>query len=514
MQNYSAPKVVVTSGKSGLGDLFRAKAVSQPNDLALVDGDRQFTYADLDQRSDFLAQALLSLGIRRGERVGILAQNCSEYIELELAAAKQGFIVAALNWRLGDRELQHCINLVEPKLILLQEEFVDAVSQMNLAEIQLLEIGPDYEKHLEKARKQSEVVPRPSVDPEEGLIILYTSGTTGLPKGALVSHRAMIARALCFSSELSLALDDAFIAWAPMFHMASTDHSLATLLRGGTVYMVNGYQPEELINLVATVKIGWFVLMPGTVREFADAFAESGRSVKGIVACGAMADLVPREDIAVASAALGTPYLNSFGATETGLAPASSSTIAPGLVPKSLSKRQSSFCEVRLVDQDDVDVSPGHPGELAIRGPTLFSGYWNAQETNAKDFRNGWFHMGDMMRRNADGTLDYVDRVKYMIKSGGENIYPAEIEHVLLKDDRILEAIVVRRNDPKWGEAPVVFIVRRDQDLTVEQVKTICLADLSRYKRPREVIFIDEDDLPRSTTGKIQRHELEEMVPN
>ena len=147
-----------------------------------------------------------------------------------------------------------------------------------------------------------------------------------------------------------------------------------------------------------------------------------------------------------------------------------------------------------------------------MRGPTLFSGYWNADETNAKDFRNGWFHMGDVMRRNADGTLDYVDRVKYMIKSGGENVYPAEIEQVLLTDARIAEAIVVGKKDPKWGEVPVVFVVRRDGRLTEADVLANCKTDLSGYKQPKGVIFIEPGDLPRSATGKIQRHLLERRL--
>ena len=151
----------------------------------------------------------------------------------------------------------------------------------------------------------------------------------------------------------------------------------------------------------------------------------------------------------------------------------------------------------------------GAPGEVAVRGPTLFSGYWHADEVNREDFRGGWFHMGDVMRRNPDGTLDYVDRVKYMIKSGGENIYPAEIEQVINADSRIEEAIVVKRADERWGEVPVVFVVRKDPALTEDDVENVCRKDLSSYKRPKAVFFIDEEDVPRSTTGKIQRHELE-----
>jgi fatty-acyl-CoA synthase len=167
---------------------------------------------------------------------------------------------------------------------------------------------------------------------------------------------------------------------------------------------------------------------------------------------------------------------------------------------------------LRLVDPDDRDVPDGTPGELLIRGPTLFSGYWNAPDTNARDFRNGWFHLGDVFTRNPDGTLDFVDRVKYLIKSGGENIYPAEIEQVLLRDPRVADAVVVRRTDATWGEVPIAFVARRDAALTEADLVEACRNSLARYKRPKEIRFIAAEDLPRSTTGKIQRHEVEKWL--
>ena len=161
------------------------------------------------------------------------------------------------------------------------------------------------------------------------------------------------------------------------------------------------------------------------------------------------------------------------------------------------------------MDSDDNEVAEGMPGELAIRGPTLFSGYWQAEETNARDFRGGWFHMGDVFRRNGDGSLDFVDRAKYMIKTGGENVYPAEIERVLMSDPRITEAAVVRAADAKWGEVPVAFVSRRDTTVTEPDLLGLCRRDLAGYKCPRQFRFIEFSEFPRSTSGKVQRHELE-----
>tara|TARA_B100001245_G_scaffold235083_1_gene222093 strand:+ start:310 stop:1737 length:1428 start_codon:yes stop_codon:yes gene_type:complete len=472
----------------------------------VVDGDRVMTYEALEKRSNQLANALLSQGLRQGDRVGLLARNRLEYVEVELAAAKAGLIVACLNWRLADRELRHCINLVEASVLIVQEELAQTLDRLDLKEHRRIMLGGDYEAFLDSGTSD---FPDLDIDPENGLVILYTSGTTGLPKGALISHRAMVARAMCFASEQNIPIGDNFCAWPPFYHMASTDQALATLLRGGTVHVVDGYEPDLMIEILEREEMGLFILIPGMVGQFAAILEAQKVKVKGVGRCGAMADLVPREDIAAVTRALNAPYSNTFGATETGMPPASSSALPIGLAPTNLAKRQSAFCDLRLVDPDDNEVPIGTPGEVAMRGPTLFSGYWNADETNEKDFRNGWFHMGDVLRRNADGTLDYVDRVKYMIKSGGENIYPAEIEQVMLADERVQEVVVVRRPDPKWSEVPVAFVVPADPSLTENDLMDLCRENLSSYKRPKDIIFLADGDLPRSTSGKVQRHELE-----
>jgi fatty-acyl-CoA synthase len=252
--------------------------------------------------------------------------------------------------------------------------------------------------------------------------------------------------------------------------------------------------------------------MPGMVAGFADELEARGVRPAGVKLCGVMADLVPRAEIARITRLLGAPYANTFGATETGCPPCSSNLIPVGVVPERLSKEVSPYCEVRLVDEGDRDVPDGTPGELAMRGPTLFSGYFRAGEANANDFRGGWFHMGDVFVRNADGTLDFVDRVKYLIKTGGENVYPAEIERVLLADPRVLDAAVVRRKDDRWGEVPVAFVARKDETLAAADLLARCRAELAGYKQPKDVVFLALDAFPRSASGKVQRHELEKRL--
>lgn len=508
MSDYRPPEAVLQAGASSVGELFHSGALGHPHHLALVDGERQFTYAELDARSTRLASRFVAMGFEQGDRVAVLAGNCAEYFEIELAAAKVGIIVAALNWRLGQRELRHCVELVTPRLVIVSDAQRANLEALDLG-LPALVLGPDYESELAAGDPAMRI---PRIDPETGLVILYTSGTTGLPKGALVSHRAMIARSAMFAAELGIPVHDNFVAWTPCYHMASTDPGLLQLMRGGTVYLVDGYQPDAIIDLVEQLPMQWLMLAPGMVRSFVEALEQRNARPKGVGCAGAMADLIPRQDIADVTRALNAPFLNTFGATETGFPPATGTLIGIGEMPERLPKRQSAFTDVRLVDPDDNEVPVGQPGEVAISGPTLFSGYWNNDEVNRHDFRGGRFHMGDVLRRNADGTLEYVDRVKYMIKSGGENIYPAEIEQVVTADARVETAVVVRRPHERWGEVPVLFVVARDASLDEDSILANCAAELSSYKRPREIHFIRDEDLPRSTTGKIQRHLLEERL--
>ncbi|MEM9602053.1 MAG: AMP-binding protein [Pseudomonadota bacterium] len=494
------------AGAASVGGLFRSRAEANPAHPAIVEAGRRVSYRECEQRSNAMAAMLRARGFVRGDRVALLARNCLEYVELELAAAKCGAITAALNWRLGTRELAHCITLVSPRLLILQAEFDDAIAAIDGLDVPCLRIGAELDAAF--AAHLGEPVDI-EAGGEDGLIILYTSGTTGLPKGALVSHRAMVARAQCYRSEMDVPIGDNFVAWAPMYHMASTDHMLATLMSGGTVYPVDGYDADRLIDLLEAVPMRYLIVMPGMVGDFASRLRAREAKVVGVGICGAMADLVPADDIAAITAALDAPYLNTFGATETGFPPATGALLDIGVPPSNLAKRQSAFCEIKLVDPEGLTVPIGEPGEVAVRGPTVFSGYWENEETNLHDFRDGWFHMGDVLRRNPDGTLDYVDRVKYLIKSGGENIYPAEVEGVLKLHPAVVEAVVVRQPDPTWGEVPVAFIVTDGSAVAVGELEACCLEGLARYKHPRDYRIVAHADIPRSTTGKIQRHHLE-----
>ena len=506
MSLSSAANLIRRASHGTVGSMLTDRARATPDRIALQAGARLCSFTELDTRTNRLARVMLDIGVQAGERIAILSENRTEFMEATIAAGKIGAILACQNWRLAVPELQHCVSLVAPRLVLVSRRHSATVDQLDISGAVVLEFGPEYEARIECADPAQ--IDR-EIDPEDGLLILYTSGTTGLPQGALISHRAEVARASGARADFGLAAGDGFVCWTPMFHMGGMDLALMTLLGGGKVIIEDGYDAGRLAAIAIREPIGWLVVIPGMVESFIDEMKRRNQPPAGVKLCGVMADLVPGHQLAEITRLLNAPYGNTFGSTETGSLPAAGTSVPIGVIPTSLSKIPSPNCEMRLLDEDDNDVGPGTPGALAIRGPTLFSGYWRADETNARDFRGGWFHNGDLLVRNEDGSFDFVDRVKYMIKSGGENIYPAEIERVLLSDPRVTEAAVVRRPDQRWGEVPIAFVARSEESLTVAELSTLCRAYLAGFKQPKEIHFLDHDNFPRNVSGKVLRHELE-----
>jgi len=508
--SFPFEQAAIAASQVTVADWFTSQVVIRGDAVALQEGERTLSYRALNDRVNRLVGWLAAQGTKRGDRIAVLSENRCEYVEVELAAAKLGVITACQNWRQTDRELTHCIRAVAPKLIVVSERYAPTLGRIDHRVGRIITLGEEYEHVLVHASTPSE--PPHLAELEDGLIILYTSGTTGMPKGAVISHRAMVARTLIGSFDRPFAREDSYLAWTPMFHMGSTDYVYSTLLRGGKVIILDGFRADVMSRIVATERLGWLHLNSAVIDRVIAQMTSDGVRPKGVKLVGVMADLVPRPQIAALTTLMNAPFANTFGSTETGPVPASKGVIDIGVVPERLSKVQSSLCELRLVDEHGRDVADAEPGEALVRAPSLFSGYWNSPEVNAEAFRDGWYHMGDIFLRNRDGTLDFIDRRRYLIKSGGENIYPAEIESVLLTSSRIANAVVVRRPDAKWGEVPVAFVVPRDQLLNAADVIAMCRSQIAGYKVPKDVIFIADEELPRNSSGKIKRHELESRL--
>jgi len=492
-----------------VADLIEKQARIQPNRIAVSAYGREVTYAELNSRADRLAQAFLEEGIGRGDVIAILAENCPEYLEMELAAAKVGVLLSCLNWRMSEEDLRHCLELVNPKMLFATERYTETAASVCPEGVSTLTLGAELDSW---ANEYTDVAPGIAVDPEDGLLILYTSGTTGRPKGAVISQRALVWRLNLFLSEAGVTREEAYVAWSPLFHMAGSDYALATLMLGGKVIVTDGFDLEAMVSAIESEIIGYLPVVTGMIDRLITVLKERCIKPRSIRIIGAMADLVPPEQLAEITRLLDAPFMNSFGMTEVGTGPASGNQIPVGVIPRGLSKRESTFCLLRLVDEQGNDVAEGEPGEAVVRGPSLFSGYWDAPEATAEAFKGGWYHTGDVFRRNQDGSLDFVERLSFMIKSGGENIYPSEIERVLLEDPCVVEACVVPRKDDKWGEVPVAFVAANEEGVSAEQLIERCAMALGRFKRPKEVRFIDYETFPRNAAGKIVKSTLREWL--
>jgi acyl-CoA synthetase (AMP-forming)/AMP-acid ligase II len=499
---------VAEAGRVTVGSLFVAQSRLYPGRIALEGDGKRWTYAELNARVNRVAAVLAAFGVVRGERVAVLSENRTEYLEVQLACAKLGAIAACQNWRLSAVELTHCLGLVSPKVVTVSPRHIPTLSAVEIGTAQTAAFGAEWERRLTAA---SDAEPPPVAQPEDPLLILYTSGTTGLPKGAVLTHRSEIARCQVMPFDLGVRPNSNNLCWPPLYHMGATEPALYALLTGGRVIVLDGFQPELIAEKIETEPFPWVSIMPGTLAPLIEVFARRNTKPLAMPLCGVMADLSAPHEVAQIAQMLGADFCNCFGATETGTPPLSGGKLIRGIATD-LGKAPSIMTEIRLVDPDDNDVPDGVPGEMAMRGPTLFSGYWRNEKATQEDFRNGWFHMGDLFRRRPDGLYDFVDRAKYLIKSGGENIYPAEIERVLVAHPDVTDAVVVRRRDPRWGEVPVALVVSTNPDLDVATLAQRCRQNLAGYKQPKEIRLVPPERITRSTSGKVQRAALEAWV--
>lgn len=504
------PSLAASAAFLPLAAMFDRHCRLQPDRTAVEGASTRLSYAGLSERADRLATLLEARGARAGDRVCLLHENDPVFAVLSVAAMRLRLVVATLNPRFAPAELQHAIALVRPRVTLVSARHAAALQDARVDAGVVLATGPAFERALDDAPPRRG--PAADGDPEDILYVVYTSGTTGRPKGAMLSHRAMLARLMVYVLDYGVDGGDTFPAWSPLCHMASIELGLGMLLLGGKVAMVDGLDLPRLCRYLEEDSVANLTFFPGIADAVLAELRRRPPRVRRLKKFGSLADLYTPDQVAGLSGVLGVPYTNTFGSTETGMAPASAGRIPSGERPVDLAKTPSSLCELRLVDADGRDVPDGVPGEMLVRGPTLFSGYWDAPEASAEALAGGWYHTGDVFVRDALGRYAFVDRRKYLIKSGGENVYPAEIERVVLAHPGVREAVVVRRRDDAWGEVPVLYVAvepRGGPDAAA--LLALCRAELAGFKRPRAIRFVEPGSLPRNATGKVVRAEVERL---
>jgi fatty-acyl-CoA synthase len=474
------------------------------------------TYADCHEQGQRLAAWLAAEhGLRKGDRVAVLAQNTLEHVLLFIAAQKAGFILVPLNFRLAQPELQYLVEDSDPAVLFFSEKYADTARALDtgaprhpLAQVRAAG-GEDGGEN--GSEEHAADMPAAECDLDDPLMILYTSGTTGRPKGAILTHGMLFFNSVNTEMRLDLTARDASFNAAPFYHTGGWNVLLTPFLHhGARTVLFEDFDADAILRRCddEALTILWGVPTMLKMMAESEAFGEvSLDSVRYAIVGG---EAMP-EPLIRTWEKKGVPIRQGFGMTEVGVncfsLPERDATRKIGSIGL-----PNFYLDARVVDEDGADVPQGEPGELWMRGPVVTPGYWRDPDATADAFaEGGWFRTGDLVRQDEEGYFYVVGRKKEMYVSGGENVYPAEVEAALYAHDAVAEAAVVGVPDERWGEAGVAFIsTKNGQSLAFEDVRAHCRTRLAGYKVPRDVRVLEA--LPKGHSGKIQKNALRERL--
>ena len=498
-----------------ISEWIAGNAGRTPDKAAIRFPGREISYAQLAQRVERLAAALAASGVKRGDCVAFLGYNSPESLALLFSCARLGAMFMPLNWRLAAPEHRQMLQDCPPKVLIVDAEFVAQTNSIGdaLAGIALVACGVPMAGWMAWDDFCARGTPPPS-DPAVGdgtpLLICYTSGSTGKPKGVLLTQRALDCNAANSTDMHDLTADDVILTTLPLFHVGGLNNQTTPGLRAGcTVVLHPKFDPDATFDAIESDGITLTVLVPAQLDMMMAHRRWAGADFSGLRMITTGSTIVPRHVINAVHAK-GVPLVQVYGSTET-------SPIAAYLKAGDAMRKVGSTgrvalnCQLRIADSQGADVKPGTTGEILIHGDNVMSGYWQAPQATAAVLVDGWFHSGDVGHQDEEGYL-YVDgRSKDMIISGGENIYPAEIENLLIECPDIAEASVIGRPDARWGETVVAVVVPKvDHTVSSEQVMKLLEGRIARFKHPREVVVVEA--LPKTALGKIRKEDVRKMV--
>jgi fatty-acyl-CoA synthase len=499
-----------------LSDVIVRNAAFTPDKAAIRFNGRTLTYAQFAGRVADVARALKSqLGVQAGDRVAILAANHPDHLVLLYACARLGALLVPVNWRLAIPEQLHILTNAGATVLVVEQALRAVTAPLHAAapgvRIVALDAATDGAATLDALIADASGDGRSaSADLNSPLLLVYTSGTTGRPKGAVLRQDALVANAAMSQHMHDLTAADHVLTVLPLFHVGGLNIQTTPALQlGATVTLHARFAPGETLAAIERDQPTLTVLVPATIQAMLDHPRWNDTQLQGLRAVTTGSTQVPQHLIDVL-AARDVPVLIVYGSTETSPIAVYSrlagdwrrpgSTGLPGLL-----------CEARVVDGHGREAPAGTAGEVVVRGRNVFVEYWANANATAETLRDGWYHSGDIGSRDTDGYFYIHDRKQNLIISGGENVYPAEVERVLLTHPAIAEAAVVGMPDPKWQEVPVACVVCRDgKKPEPVEIEDFCLKELARYKVPRRYLFVRE--LPRNALGKVQYFMLKQQI--
>jgi fatty-acyl-CoA synthase len=504
-----------------VSDIVEDNAVWAADDPAIIFKDRTWTWREFRDGMHTLRRGLSREGVVRGSRVAILERNCDEYILLHYALASMGAILVPINIWLRTPEIAYILASSQPNMLVVGAEFADtAAAAINaLADApRLVFRGGATSGHLRwsdlLAHGPSAALSTPASwdDPH---IILYTSGTTGRPKGAIISHRRTVLDALAASGAYGIRTGERFYCYMPLFHTGAWDYFKLFFYRRGAVVLAERFDAEEAVELIERHRCNGMFSVPLTLRQIVEApsFAEADMSSMRFVAYGSYDPSNVMVRVLNAFRERGAHEVgitHVYGMTEAGpfisFMPPDRAEQKPGSIGRPLPGVQ-----LRLLDEEMKPVAAGETGEICLRAPCLMSGYLNRPEATAEAFGGGWLHTGDLGRVDEEGDLHLVDRKKDMIRSGGENVFAKEVEQILIVHPAIRDCAVVGLPDADYGERVVAAVMLEETGATDElDVIAYVRQRIAGFKTPRQIFFVEE--FPRTPAGKIQKHLLRESL--
>ncbi|MGD9188341.1 MAG: AMP-binding protein [Desulfobacteraceae bacterium] len=513
------------AGWLNLGQHLKINAKKFPDKVAVKDRRRSFTYPRLNRRTNRLAHSLLGLGLTKGDKVAVLLENCIEIVEIYLATAKTGLIIVPINFRLAGNEIEYIADNSDARAMVVHDLFAESVAPIKdrLTKIpadNYIMVGQtadgyrEYETFIENASPDD---PPSEVDASDTWVLIYTSGTTGKPKGVLRSHQSHIAFYLINAVDFGFNEQDICMNVMPLCHINSVFFTFIFIYIGASAYIhpAMSFQSEEILEIVEREKITFISLIPthyNLILNTGDRGRRRDTSSIRKLLCSS-APVRKKMKLAIMDFFPGVELYEAYGSTEAGIV----TILKPDYQMKKLGSigfESLGTDFIKILSPDGKPLPPNTVGELFSRGPMLFDAYYKLPEKTEAAFRNGWFSAGDLAMQDEQGFYHIVDRKDNMIITGGEHVYPSEVEEVIANHECVFDCACIALPDEKWGEKVVAVVATNpgvdEARIDADTIKACCKEKLAGYKTPKEVIFIKPDDMPRTPTGKILHRKLRE----
>lgn len=486
-------------------DWFKKWAIYSPNKIAFAEFEtkRSLTFRHINNLANYLADYYLNeLNLKKGDRIAVLAENQLEYILLFAVAQKTGIILVPLNYRLANAEIDYLLKQSEPAIIYFQKEFEDKIPE----NYKNIKTNLDTLTEITNSYKKDEHFDFQNVDIDEShpLFLIFTSGTTAFPKGAIYTHKMLFWNAINTMLRLDVSSNDRALNCAPLFHTGGWNVLLTPfILHGGYTLLMRNFDADAVLDILNNDNHTIFWGVPTMLKMMRDSEKYNDTDFSKIRYFVVGGEAMPVPDIQEWNNK-GVAIRQGYGLTEVG--PNVTSLNEEFAISKQGSIGYPNYYyDIKIIDEHGKEVKDENSGELWIKGPTVTPGYWKNEEATKATITDGWFHTGDVVYKDNDGFLYIVDRIKNMYISGGENVYPAEVEHTLRQHKSVEQVAIVGVPDEKWGESGKAFI-KLKKETTKQDILDFCKSRLAKFKIPKHIEFIS--NLPLNDSGKIDRKQL------